>query len=346
MKTIDLRSDTVTRPTPEMRAAMMAAPVGDDVFEDDPTVQQLEAKVADLFGKEAALFVASGTMGNQVCLHTHEHHHGDELICDDEAHIDWYEVGAAAALSGLQVRPIPAPGGIPDPERIAAAIRPSNIHHPVTSIIAVENTHNRAGGVVVPLEIMRLVVALGLEHGIKTHLDGARIWNAWAATGVPLAEWGRGFDSVSVCFSKGLGAPVGSAIMGTRDFITRARRTRKMFGGGMRQVGILAAACIWAIDHQLPKMADDHRRATRLAAGLSDIPGIRFVPDPPPTNIVVMEISHGRPSPEQTLDELKSRGVLLTPFGAGRIRAVTHRDIDDDDIENAIGAIHGVLGKS
>src|SRR3990172_13139358 len=174
MKTIDLRSDTVTRPTPEMRAAMMAAPVGDDVFEDDPTVQELEAKVAALFGHEAALFVASGTMGNQVCLHTHEHHHGDELICDDEAHIDWYEVGAAAALSGLQIRPIPAPGGIPDPERIAAAIRPPNIHHPVTSIIAVENTHNRAGGVVVPLAIIRDVVKIANENGVKCHLDGAR----------------------------------------------------------------------------------------------------------------------------------------------------------------------------
>jgi len=344
MKPIDLRSDTVTRPTPEMRAAMMAALVGDDVFEDDPTVQELEAKVAALFGKEAALFVASGTMGNQVCLRTHGHH-GDELICDDEAHIDWYEVGAAAALSGLQLRPVPAPGGIPDPERIAAAIRPPNIHHPVTSIITVENTHNRAGGVVVPLEIMRLVAALGLEHGIRTHLDGARIWNAWAATGIPLPEWARGYDSVSVCFSKGLGAPVGSAIMGTRDFITRARRTRKMFGGGMRQVGILAAACIWAIDHQLPKMAEDHRRARHLAEGISDIPGLRLIPDPPPTNIIVIDLSERSVSTEQVLDNLKDRGVLLTPFGVGRIRAVTHRDVDDEDIESAVSALRDVLGK-
>ncbi len=345
MKTIDLRSDTVTRPTPEMRAAMMDAPVGDDVFEGDPTVKALEAKVAALFEKEAALFVASGTMGNQISLYTHEHHRGDELICDDEAHIDWYEVGAAAALSGLQLRPIAAPGGIPDPERIAAAIRPPNIHHPVTSIIAVENTHNRAGGVVVPLEIMRLIAALGLENGIKTHLDGARIWNAAAATGVPLSEWGRGFDSISVCFSKGLGAPVGSAVIGTKDFITRARRTRKLFGGGMRQVGILAAACIWAIDHQLPRMADDHRRATTLATSIADIPGIALVPDPPPTNIVVMDIAKTGLTPDQALGQLAKRGALLTPFGPTRIRAVTHRDVDDTDIETAIGAIREVFVK-
>jgi threonine aldolase len=342
MKTIDLRSDTVTRPTPGMLDAMMSAKVGDDVFEDDPTVQALESKAAKLFGVEASLFVASGTMGNQVSLYTHAHR-GDELICDDEAHIDWYEVGGAAALSGLQVRPIPAPNGIPDPDAIKAAIRPPNIHHPVTGIIAVENTHNRAGGVVVPLDVMRKIAALAHDHGAKTHLDGARIWNAHAATGIALSEWAQGFDSVQVCLSKGMGAPVGSMILGKREFITRARRTRKMFGGGMRQVGILAAAGIWAIDNQLPKLADDHRRAKHLAASISDLPGVRLIPDPPPTNIVVIDLSERGDDTDKILAKLEARGILLVGFGASRIRAVTHRDVDDDDIEAAIVELKKVL---
>jgi threonine aldolase len=342
MRIVDLRSDTVTKPTPEMRAAMAAAVVGDDVFEDDPTVKALEEKVALLFGVEASLFVASGTMGNQVSLHTHAHP-GDELICDDEAHIDWYEVGAPAALSGLQMRPIPAPGGIPDPERIKAAIRPENIHHPRTGIIAVENTHNRAGGVVVPLPIMRQIVDIAHQHGVACHLDGARIWNAHAATGVALSEWVKGFDSVSVCLSKGLGAPVGSLILGTREFITRARRTRKMFGGGMRQVGILAAAGIWAIDHQLPKMGDDHRRARRIAEAVHGLPGVSLLSDPPPTNIVVIDLDPARHDPSKVLSKLNDRGIWLVGFGATRIRAVTHRDVNDEDIELATKALREVL---
>jgi threonine aldolase len=342
MKTIDLRSDTVTRPTPEMREAMMAAVVGDDVFEDDPTVQELEAKVAHLFRVEASLFVASGTMGNQVSLHTHANP-GDELICDDEAHLDWYEVGAAAVLSGLQMRPIPAPGGIPDPAAIAHAIRPANIHHPVTGIIACENTHNRAGGVVVPLEIMRDVVKLAHGCGAKAHLDGARIWNASVATGIPLYDWVAGFDSVQVCLSKGMGAPVGSMILGTKEFITRARRSRKRFGGGMRQVGILAAACIWAIDDQLPKLINDHKRAKRLAKGIADLPGVQIIPDPPPTNIVVIDLSKRNTDPNAVLSALQERGVLLVGFGENRIRAVTHRDVGDEDIEVAIKELRDVL---
>lgn len=342
MKTIDLRSDTVTRPTPGMRDAMMSAKVGDDVFEDDPTIKELESKVAKLFNVEASLFVASGTMGNQVSIYTHAHR-GDELICDDEAHIDWYEVGAAAALSGLQVRPVPAPGGIPDPDRIKAAIRPPNIHHPVTGIIAVENTHNRAGGVVVPLDVMRKVVNLAHDHDVKAHLDGARIWNASAATGIALSEWVQGFDSAMVSLSKGLGAPVGSMILGKREYITRARRTRKMFGGGMRQVGILAAAGIWAIDNQLPTLADDHRRAKHLAASISDLPGVRIIPDPPPTNIIVIDLSKRGEDTDKLMAKLKERGVLLVGFGTGRIRAVTHRDVDDADIEKAIEEIRKVL---
>ncbi len=342
MRIVDLRSDTITKPTPEMRAAMAAAEVGDDVLGDDPTVQKLEDKVARLFGVEASLFVPSGTMGNQVCLHTHAHP-GDEIICDDEAHIDWYEVGAPAALSGLQVRPIPAPGGIPDPTRIKAAIRPVNIHHPHTGIIAVENTHNRAGGVVVPIEIMREIVKIAHEHGIKCHLDGARIWNAHAATGVSLADWVRGFDSASVCLSKGMGAPVGSLILGTREFVERARRSRKRFGGGMRQVGILAAAGIWAIDHQLSKMAEDHRRARTLADAFRGIKGVRIVPDPPPTNILVVEFETPKFDPEAILKSLEQKGVRMLAFGPGRIRAVTHRDVTDDDIETAVRMVREVL---
>lgn len=342
MKIVDLRSDTVTKPTAEMRATMATAEVGDDVFEDDPTVHALESKVAELFEVEASLFVPSGTMGNQVCLHTHAHP-GDELICDDEAHIDWYEVGAAAALSGLQVRPIPAPDGIPDPDRIRAAIRPQNIHHPKTGIISVENTHNRAGGVIVPHAIMQAVVKVARDHDLKCHLDGARIWNAYAATGVPLADWVKGFDSVTVCLSKGLGAPVGSMILGTKEFIVRARRMRKRFGGGMRQAGILAAAGIWAIEDQLPKMSEDHRRAKALAAAIRDIKGVRIIPDPPPTNIVVIELSEDKGDPETVLKKLHAKGIWLVGFGANRIRAVTHRDVDDDDIAHAAKAIREVL---
>lgn len=343
MRIVDLRSDTITKPTPGMRAAMAGAEVGDDVFEDDPTVIRLEEKVAGLFGVEASLFVASGTMGNQVCLHTHGHP-GDELICDDECHIDWYEVGAPAALSGLQVRPVHAPGGIPDLAKLRAAIRPENIHHPKSSIIAMENTHLRSGGVVVPLDIIRQVVALAAEHGIKSHLDGARIWNAHAAGGGSLPDLVKGFDSVSVCLSKGLGAPIGSMILGKREFITRARRTRKMFGGGMRQVGILAAAGIWAIDNQLPKMADDHRRARTLADAIREIKGVRVVPDPPPTNILVVDLSASRHDPANVLKSLESKGVRMLGFGPGRIRGVTHCDVNDEDVEYAAGVLGEALG--
>ncbi|HUU45112.1 MAG TPA: GntG family PLP-dependent aldolase [Acidobacteriota bacterium] len=342
MKTIDLRSDTVTRPTPEMREAMMKAPVGDDVFEDDPTVNELQAKVAGMFGVEAALFVPSGSMGNQVCLYTHSKP-GYELICDDNAHIDWYEVAAPAALSRLLMRPIPSNGGVPDPDLIEAAIRPVNIHSPETGIISVENTHNRHGGVIVPLAIMRRIAAIGAKHNVKCHLDGARIWNAHAATGVPLADWVVGFDSVSVCFSKGLGAPIGSAILGTREFVTRARRTRKMFGGGMRQVGIIAAAAIWAIDHQLPKLGEDHRRARRLAEQIARVPGVRLIPDPPPTNIVVIDVSERKIDTEKALARMKEQGVLIVPFGPGRLRAVANRDVDDDAIEVAAEVIRKTL---
>lgn len=343
MRIVDLRSDTITKPTQDMRTAMAAAEVGDDVLGDDPTVKLLEEKVAKLFEVEASLFVASGTMGNQVCLHTHAHP-GDELICDDESHIDWYEVGAPAALSGLQIRTIPAAGGVIDPAQVRAAIRPKNIHHPKTGIIALENTHNRAGGVVLPLEVQREIIAIAREHDLKCHLDGARIWNAHAATGVSLADWVRGFDSVSVCLSKGIGAPIGSLILGTREFVERARRIRKRFGGGMRQVGILAAAGIWAIDNQLPKMVDDHRRAKTLADAFRGLKGVRILPDPPPTNIVVVEFDLPKYNPESILQSLESKGVRMLAFGTGRIRAVTHRDVDDEDIEYAAGVLKQVLG--
>lgn len=341
---VDLRSDTVTRPTPAMLDAMMHAEVGDDVFEDDPTMNALEARLATLFGKEASLFVASGTMGNQVSLYTHGRR-GDELICDDESHIDWYEVGGASALAGLQVRTVHAPGGIPDPNAIEAAIRPENIHIPVTSIIALENTHNRAGGVIVPLDVMRDVAEVAHRHHVKTHLDGARIWNAHAATGIPLSDWVKGYDSVSVCFSKGLGAPVGSAILGTREFITRARRTRKMFGGGMRQAGILAAACLYALDHELPRLADDHRRAQVLSAGIRNIPGIRLIPDPPPTNIVVIELLDSRLNPDALLHHLEAQGIRLIGFGPNRLRAVLHRDVGDEGVGRAVEAIRSVIAR-
>ncbi len=333
MRIIDLRSDTVTKPSPGMRKAMAEAEVGDDVFEGDPTVKRLEETVARLLGHESALFVPSGTMANQIALRMLTRP-GDEVICEVGAHIINYEVAAASALSGIQLSSIDIPGGILTPEAVEPKIRPENIHHPNTSVLALENTHNRAGGNVYPLETISSLRVLAESRGLKYYLDGARVWNAAAYIGVPITEITSGFDAVSVCFSKGLGAPIGSAVVSSKENIKTARRIRKMFGGGMRQVGIIAAGALYALENNLERLIDDHRRAKELAlnlaeSGLFDLDTERVL-----TNIVVVNLK----SPVSESDfcaALEARGLLLVPFGRGRIRAVAHLDIDDNAIREA-----------
>ncbi|MCX6827353.1 MAG: aminotransferase class I/II-fold pyridoxal phosphate-dependent enzyme, partial [candidate division Zixibacteria bacterium] len=274
MEYIDLRSDTVTKPSPAMRRAIAEAEVGDDVFGDDPTVVLLEQKIAGLFGKRASLFVPSGTMSNQVALKTLSEP-GWELLCDRDCHIANYEVSGPAVHSALLVNMITTERGVMTADQIEDSIRPFNIHSPITKIIAIENTHNRHGGTIFPLEEILRIRKVADKHNLLMHLDGARIWNAYIATGIPLEDWAAPFDSVSVCLSKGLGAPIGSMIVGSKEFIGKARRHRKLFGGGMRQVGILAAAGLYAIEHNLTRLAEDHRNARILAEGLNQSKGFQ-----------------------------------------------------------------------
>jgi threonine aldolase len=333
MDIIDLRSDTVTRPSSSMRRAISEAEVGDDVFGDDPTVQRLEEKTAALLGHEAALYVPSGTMANQVSLRMLTSP-GDEVLCEVGSHIVNYEVAAASALSGIQLSTIEAPGGILTPELLKPKIRPENIHHPNTAAIALENTHNRAGGRVYPMEIIPEIRDLADEHNLKFYLDGARLWNAAAYHNVEPSVIASQFDSVSVCFSKGLGAPVGSAVASSKKMIAKARRIRKMFGGGMRQVGVIAAAALFALEHNLDRIADDHVRAKKLVSNLQRSPYLEINPDDVQTNIVVIGL---RPplSEDSFCARLRSEGLLLVPFGHATVRAVAHLDINDDDIERA-----------
>jgi len=312
---------------------MAEAEVGDDVFEGDPTVKRLEEAAAGLLGQEAALFVPSGTMANQVALRMLTRA-GDEIICEVGAHIVNYEVAAASVLSGLQLSPIESPGGILTPEMVEPRIRPENIHHPNTSVIALENTHNRAGGNVYPLEAIWSLRELARTRGLQFYLDGARVWNAAAYLEVPVSEITSRFDAVSVCFSKGLGAPVGSAVASTRENIKTARRIRKMFGGGMRQVGIIAAGALYALENNLERLIDDHRRARVLAENLADTGLFEMAPKSVLTNIVVIGLK-SQVSEIEFCSALESRGVLLVPFGRARIRAVAHLDIGDEDIDEA-----------
>ncbi len=339
---IDFRSDTITRPTPEMRQVMAQAEVGDDVFGDDPTVNRLQEMMAEMCGKQAALFVPSGTMGNQVSLKTHTVP-GDEIIVERNAHIFNYESGSPGMLSGVQVYPIEGDKGVITAEQIAGAIRPDNIHHPTTRLICLENTHNRAGGTIFPMSEIQRIHALAREHNIALHLDGARLWNASVATGIPLKEYCRYFDSVQLCFSKGLGAPIGSIIVGDADFIERARYFRKAFGGGMRQVGILAAGAIYAVEHHFQRLAEDHRRARRLAEAIAELPGVSIDLDTVQTNIVIFEFGTAYLSAEEFVQKLRQQHILMIHFGTAKIRAVTHLHITDEDIETTISAMLRIL---
>jgi threonine aldolase len=327
---IDLRSDTVTLPTQAMRRAMAEAPVGDDVFGEDPTVNGLEEYVAELLGKETALYAPSGTMCNQIGVFVNTNR-GDEVLLHEGAHAFNYEAGAPALLSGVQLRPLPGEGGVVSPDTLRAAVRPENVHFPRPRLLCLENTHNTAGGKIYPLEDFAEVAAAAKEMGLKVHLDGARLFNAQAATGIPAREWCEHAETVSVCSSKGLGAPVGSLLAGGRETITEARRARKAFGGGMRQAGVIAAGSLYAFEHHTDRLAEDHGRAKKLAAGLREV---GYNVDPPETNIVVVEVGDG----DAFLQALACEGVLATPRTAGSVRLCTHLDVGDEEIEATIEA--------
>ena len=333
---IDLRSDTVTKPTPEMREAMAAAPVGDDVLGDDPTVNELEAGTAKILGKEAAVYMPSGTMTNQVAIRAHTQA-GDEVIMDTNAHVYFYEGGAPAALSGVMCRLLPGVRGIFTANDVEAVIRPQNYHFPPSKLVCLENTHNRGGGSIWPVEQIAEVAETSRRYGMNLHLDGARIWNATAATGISEGEYASYFDSISVCFSKGLGAPVGSVLAGTKDFIERTRRFRKQFGGGMRQAGIIAAGALFALNNHRERLTEDHANAKALADGISNLPGIEIDPATVETNIVSFGVT-SMPA-AKLVQKLKDRDVLVLANSIDRIRAVTHLGITAGDISEAVGVI-------
>ena len=345
MAFIDLRSDTVTHPTPAMREAMYRAEVGDDVFGEDPTVRRLEEMAAERMGKEAALFVASGTMGNLVALLTHCGR-GDEVILGDRSHTFVYEQGGMAALGGITPRPIPnQPDGTLRLEDIRAAIRSENVHYPRTRLVCLENTHNLCDGAPLTAEYTAAVARLAHSHGLRVHLDGARIFNAAAALNCDVRDLVREVDSVMFCLSKGLCAPVGSVLCGSADFIYEARRARKVVGGGMRQVGVLAAAGIVALEQMTGRLAEDHARARRLAEGLAQIPGVQV--GPVYTNIFYFWLDEGVPlAPQEFLHRLREQGVLVLGREDGRFRAVTHYWITDEDIEATLRAVRAALAAS
>lgn len=328
---VDLRSDTVTQPTPAMRAAMAAAEVGDDVFGEDPTVNALEARVAQMLGKEAGLYVPSGTMANQVAIRCLTEP-GDEVILEADAHPFHYEAGAAAVISGVTLRLVQGVRGVLDPEVVRAAVRPPNVHHAPARLLSVENTANRGGGTVQTAAHCADLAAVAHEGGLYAHLDGARLWNAHVATGDPLADYAAPFDLVSVCFSKGLGAPVGSMMLGSRALVDRGRRFRKLLGGGMRQVGVLAAACDHALTCHLPRLGEDHVRARRLWEGLHE-QGWR-VEDPPQSNMVFLRV----PDAPGLARGLAERGVRCVALAWDRLRLVTHLEIDDESVSVALAA--------
>lgn len=340
---VDLRSDTVTKPTPEMRRAMAEAEVGDDVFGEDPTVNRLEALAADRLGKEAGLFVASGTMGNQVSLMAHTQR-GDEVILDESSHIFNYEVAALVVLSAVQPRTLRGHYGILDPEDIRRAIRAPNIHAPRNTLVAVESSHNRGGGTCYPPETLREIRRIASANGMAVHLDGARIFNASIATGAPVAELAAQADSVTFCLSKGLGAPVGSVVVGTRAFIDRARRARKMFGGGMRQAGILAAAGVVALERMVDRLREDHDNARILAEGLAALPGIVMDLARVQTNIVIFNVRRKDLDASGLVFKLAEQGIKAFAITPDSVRMVTHKDVSRAGILRTLDVLRSILG--
>jgi threonine aldolase len=339
---VDLRSDTVTKPSPGMRKAMAEAEVGDDVFHEDPSVNRLEEMVAALYGKEAAVYVASGTMANQLAIRA-QTHHGDEIIMERTSHPFNSEAGALAALAGVQVNLIDGQQGIMDAEQVRAVVRTPNVHHAPTALICLENTHNRGGGSIWPLDKLRAMREVAAATRVPMHLDGARLLNACVATGLTPRDYAQYFDSCTLCLSKGLGAPVGSLVIGSQQFVAQVHRFRKQFGGGMRQAGILAAAGIYALEHNVERLAEDHLNAKRLAQGIADIGDLDVDVNGVVTNILYFHVRQPGLTVPMLLERLKTEGVLMLGTGPKSIRAVTHLDVSKEGINRAIEALRQVV---
>lgn len=343
MRIVDMRSDTITQPTSSMRRAMFEAEVGDDVFGEDPTVNRLEEMVAERLGKEAALFVASGTMANLVSQLTHCGR-GDEIILGDQSHMFFYEQGGSAALGGIHPRSLPnKPDGTIPPAEIEAAIRPEDVHFPKTKLIVLENTHNRCNGRPLDAGYIHFVAKLARRYGLKLHIDGARLFNAATALGVAAEDLVAEADSVSICLSKGLAAPVGSVVCGTEEFIARARRNRKIVGGGMRQAGVLAAAGIVAITEMVDRLADDHENAGKLADGLANIQGLSIDPEVVSTNIVYFDVTKDNLTARILVESIDRQGIRLLPTGPHRLRAVTNYHVTSSDIDYVLDVFSDTL---
>ena len=336
---VDLRSDTVTRPSAAMLAAMSAAPVGDDVYEEDPTVRRLEEVAAARFGLEAGLFCPSGTMTNQIAIKAHTEPLS-EVICEQTAHVYLWEVGGIAFHSSASVALLAGNRGRLTAAQVEAAIRPENIHYPTTRLVCLENTHNRGGGSCYSWDDMAAISDVAKRHGIARHLDGARVFNALVATGQRSQDYGQLFDSISVCLSKGLGAPVGSVLLGSADFIRKCKRIRKVMGGGMRQAGYIAAAGLYALENNVERLADDHRRATRLAEVLRQQPYVSEVLNPE-TNLVIFRLHDSQPAAE-FLEALEQQGIRASSFGPQWVRFVTHLDVDDAGLARVEEALQQV----
>ncbi|HEX9615323.1 MAG TPA: low-specificity L-threonine aldolase [Bacteroidota bacterium] len=341
---IDLRSDTVTRPSAAMRKAMMEADVGDDVFGEDPTVNRLQEAAAELLGKEAALFTPSGVMANQIGIRCNTEA-GDEIIVERDSHILNYETAAPALISGVQILPVAGERGILKLAAIEAAVRPTVYYLPRTSLICLENTHNRAGGTIFPLDEMKRISVFAVEKDIRVHLDGARLWHAWVATGIHPREYGNLVDSVSVCFSKGLGAPVGSLLAGSKVLIEKARKIRKVLGGGMRQAGILAAAALYALEHNVTRLKEDHENARAFCDALEGVKGIKVRKENVETNMVLVDISGTGKKSGEVLARLKSAGVLLIDVSPTVLRSVMHMDVSHADVLKAAEIIKRTIAQ-
>lgn len=339
---LDFRSDTVTKPTEAMRRAMYEAEVGDDVYGEDPTVRRLEELTAERLGKEAGLFVTSGTQGNQVAVATHVQA-GEEVIAEAESHIFYYEAAAVSAIAGAQIRQVAGQQGVLQAEAVRRAIREPNVHHPRTALICVENTHNRAGGTVSSVAAMAALHEVAAQRGVPVHIDGARLFNAAVAAGVPVRAFADCAETVQICLSKGLCAPVGSVLVGDRAFIERARQWRKRMGGGMRQAGVIAAPGILALTEMVDRLAEDHEHAHTLAEGLANLPGVNVALEAVQTNIVIADIDGTGRTVPALLDELKAVGILATSFGETLVRFVTHRDVGRADIDTALMRMHGLF---
>jgi len=337
----DFRSDTVTKPTEAMRRAMAEAEVGDDVLGDDPTVQKLESLAAEIMGKEAALFVPSGTMGNAVAVKVWTREL-EEVILEARSHIYNMESTHLTFISRVNPRPLPSWRGAMDPDDVARQIRLPSVHTPRTSLICLENTHNNWSGAVIPLDNIKAIKEVADRYGVKIHLDGARIFNASVASGVPVKEYAKFVDSIMFCLSKGLSAPVGSMLAGPKEFIDQARRVRKALGGGMRQAGVLAACGIISLTQMVDRLKEDHDRAKRLARAIAELPGISLNPEEIETNIIIFGLNHPRWSIPAFLEELKKRKILALPVSGG-IRFVTHKDVNDEDVDRAIEAFRELL---